>query len=199
MAARQDRRSRQGRGRLNSVELLPEHADEAVQWALEALSDRALPATAILDEFNARLAALDPACGPISKSAFNRFGLRFAAQARRLREAREAAAALAERLDDMPAGDVGLMLGETIKALINDVLLDHMVDGTSPTMKDLREAADAVYRLENARKNNAEVAEKARAAVMKTAARAVEEAGALRGLTAETVNAIKAGILGVAG
>lgn len=168
-------RQRQGRGRLSSIELLPEHADEAVRWAMDALASREFTQTLILERFNEMLADLDPPVGPISSSAFNRFSMRFAAQARRLSEAREMAATLAERLDDMPEGDVGLMLGETIKALINDVLLDGMISGESPSMKNLLAAAEAVQRLEAARKSNIEAGEKARRAVMKKAVEAIEE------------------------
>lgn len=166
---------RQGRGRLSSIELLPEHADEAVRWAMDALASREFTQTLILERFNEMLADLDPPVGPISASAFNRYSMRFAAQARRLSEAREMAATLAERLDDMPEGDVGLMLGETIKALINDVLLDGMISGESPSMKNLLAAAEAVQRLEAARKSNIEAGEKARQAVMKKAVQAIEE------------------------
>ncbi|HET7410085.1 MAG TPA: phage protein Gp27 family protein, partial [Paracoccaceae bacterium] len=174
--ARRQIRGRHGRGRLNSIELLPDHADGAVRWAMDALAQREWPQVLILERFNEMLAELDPSVGPISSSAFNRFSMRFAAQARRLTESREMAAALAERLDDLPEGDVGLMLIETIKTLINEVLLDGMVAGESPGLKGLLDAAEAVQRLELARKANAGVAAEARKAFVKTAADAVEKA-----------------------
>lgn len=189
--------ARRGRGRLSSLETLPEHAEPEVAWALEALAERKLTQVEILIQLNARLAALQPPVGPVSKSAFGRFTLRFSAQARRLQEAREAAAAIAERLDDMPEGDVGLMLGETIKALINDVLLDRMVEGQPVGIGDLRAAAEAVQRLEMARKASHEVAATARRHAVVQAAQAVEAAGRARGLTADTVESIKREILGV--
>lgn len=167
---------RQGRGRLSSVEQLPEHAEPAVARALEALAERKLTQQVILDALNAELAALDPPVSPIGRSSFNRFTLRFSAQARRLREAREAAAAIAERMADMPEGDVGLMVGETIKALLNDLMLDRVVDGKSLSMADLRAAAETVQRLEAARKSSHDVQARARAHVMARAAAAVDEA-----------------------
>lgn len=190
-------KSRKGRGRLSTIDMLPAEADEAVAWALEALRERKLTQTEILLQFNARLAALEPPVDPVSKSAFNRWSLRFAQQARRVEEARQAAAALAERLDDLPEGDVGLMLGETIKALINDVLLDEMVDGGSPSMKMLNAAADSLYRLERARRDNVETAKIARDRFVEKAAEAAETVAREKGLTADTVRAIKAEILGV--
>ena len=47
---------REGRGRLSSIDLLPDEAEPEVVWALEQLRDRKLPQTAILAEFNERLA-----------------------------------------------------------------------------------------------------------------------------------------------
>lgn len=189
---------RKGRGKLSSIELLPDHADDAVRWALEALSERKYPQTLILERFNEMLADLDPPCGSISASAFSRFSVRFAQQARKVTEAREAAAALAERLDDMPEGDIGLLLGETIKALINDVLLDNMVEGKPVSIKLLRDAAEAIQRLEAARKSSHEIGAKARRHAVQKAADAVESAASAKGLSRETVETIKAEILGVA-
>lgn len=167
---------RQGRGRLSSVEQLPEHAEAAVARALELLAERKLTQVQILDDLNAELAALAPPVAAISASAFNRFSLRFSAQARRLREAREAAAAIAERMEDMPEGDVGLMVGETIKALLNDLMLDRVVDGESLSMADLRAAAETVQRLESARKASHDIQARARTEVMRRAAQAVDAA-----------------------
>lgn len=160
---------RKGRGRLSSVDLLPDHADEVIAWALDALRERDITQTAILVEFNARLTALDPPVAAISKSAFNRYSIRFAVQARHLTEARAAAAAMAERLGEQPEGDVGLMLGETIKALINGVLMDGMLNGESPSIKMLREASDALHRLERARNDNAKTAVLSREKFMRQA------------------------------
>lgn len=187
---------RSGRGRLSSIDLLPEHADGVVQKALAALAERKKPQVTILNQLNFELAALDPPVEPISKSAFNRFSIGFSAQARRLTEAREAAAAMAERMDDMPEGDVGLLLGETIKSLLNDVLVDGMLKGDSPSIKQLQGAADALHRLERARRDNAETAKLAQSFI-KRAADAVERAASETGLTGETIEGIKREILGV--
>lgn len=191
-------KSRTGRGRLSSLDLLPDHAEEVVQEALGDLRERRKLQKDILATLNFRLAALDPPVEPVSKSAFNRFTMRFAMQARRLTEAREAAAAMAERLEDMPEGDVGLLLGETIKALLNDALIDGMLTGESPSIPALREASDALYRLERARLDNVEAAKRRERFVQK-AADAVENAVREKGLSAETVQSIRAEILGVRG
>lgn len=187
---------RSGRGRLSSIDLLPDHADAVVQQALAKLAERKEPQNRILDGLNFQLAALDPPVEPISKSAFNRHSIGFARQARQLTEAREAAAAMAERLDDMPEGDIGLLLGETIKSLINDALLDGMLNGESASIKQLQAASDALHRLERARRDNAET-RRITDKFVKKAADAVEAAAKEKGLTVDTVQAIKREILGI--
>lgn len=169
MAAR-----RSGRGRLSSINLLPDYADAVIAEAMAALADDKLTQTEILDRMNLELLALDPPVEPVSRSAFNRHSIRFSAQARRLREARETAAALAERLEDMPEGDIGLMLGETIKAVLNDVLMDGMISGETPSITDLKAAAETVQRLASARKADHDTADRARRAVMAKAAEAID-------------------------
>jgi hypothetical protein len=108
------------RGRLSSIDLLPEQAEPHVLAALKELRERKKPQQQILAELNAALA--DYGIKPISRSAFNRKALWLAAYGRQLEHAREIAAILAERLDEVPAGDVGLLLGETLKTIIFDVL-----------------------------------------------------------------------------
>jgi hypothetical protein len=164
---------RSGRGRLSSIDLLPERADPVVARAMAELAANDRTQQDILHDLNAELMALDPPCDPISSSAFNRHSMAFAAQARKLREARETAAALAERLEDMPEGDIGLMLGESIKAVLNDILIDGVLNGESPSMGDLRAAAETIQRLEQARKASHDVAERAQKAAMRKAADAV--------------------------
>ncbi|MEM1344961.1 MAG: phage protein Gp27 family protein [Pseudomonadota bacterium] len=166
--------SRKGRGRLSSIDTLPEHADGLVQQAMASLAERDQTQLEILAWLNASLARLDPPVGPISRSAFNRHALRFSAQARRLREARETANALAERLDDMPEGDIGLMLGETIKAVLNDVLIDTAMSGETPSIGDLRAAAETIQRLAVARKADHDTQERAKKAALAKASQALD-------------------------
>ena len=83
-------RARQGRGRLSSIDLLPDVAEEAIVWALEQLRERKLPQNVIHAEFNEMLLDLnaqhdlDPPIEPISKSAFNRYSVRKAMIFRKL-------------------------------------------------------------------------------------------------------------------
>ncbi|MES2755601.1 MAG: phage protein Gp27 family protein, partial [Pseudomonadota bacterium] len=79
-------RPREGRGRLSSIDLLPDDAEAEIIWALEELRERRQPQVAILAEFNARLA--DRGVAGVSKSAFSRWSIRKALQFRRLDEVR---------------------------------------------------------------------------------------------------------------
>lgn len=188
---------RKGRGRLSSIDLLPEHAKPAVQEALQLLADSNLTQQSILAALNAKLADLDPPVDPISKSAFNRKSMSFAAAAEKLTATREMASIMAERMDEQPDGDVGLMLGETIKSLIYDVMLDGMLNDESPSIVLLKAASEALAKVEAGRLANAKTQQiKARDFVVKAADMA-ESAATAQGLTAETVAAIRSEILGV--
>ena len=89
-------RDLRGRGRLSSIDQLPEEAEDDIVWALEALRENKIPQTAILEEFNLRLADKD--IEPISKSAFGRYSIRKARQFRQLDAVRRMSAELVDTL-----------------------------------------------------------------------------------------------------
>jgi len=183
------------RGRLSSIDLLPEAAEPHVALAIQELKERKKPQAQILDELNANLA--DHGIKPVSKSAFNRKALWLASYGEQLARAREIAAVLAEQLDNAPEGDVGLLLGETIKTLVFDVVSEASLSDRSASMKMLATAAEALRDLERAR----ELSVKTRAQIMRDFSRkaedAVERVARERGLSADTVADIKRQILGV--
>jgi len=183
------------RGRLSSMDLLPEAAEPHVALAIQELKERKKPQAQILDELNANLA--DHGIKPVSKSAFNRKALWLASYGEQLARAREIAAVLAEQLDNAPEGDVGLLLGETIKTLVFDVVSEASLSDRSASMKMLATAAEALRDLERAR----ELSVKTRAQIMRDFSRkaedAVERVARERGLSADTVADIKRQILGV--
>lgn len=183
------------RGRLSSIDLLPEAAEPHVARAIQELKERKKPQAQILDELNANLA--DHGIKPVSKSAFNRKALWLASYGEQLARAREIAAVLAEQLDNAPEGDVGLLLGETIKTLVFDVVSEASLSDRSASMKMLATAAEALRDLERAR----ELSVKTRAQIMRDFSRkaedAVERVARERGLSADTVADIKRQILGV--
>ena len=75
-----------GRGRLSSIDLLPDEAQDDIVWAMAELNQRKRSQADILFELNDRLAV--KGCEAISKSAFNRKSMRVAAYSRRINESR---------------------------------------------------------------------------------------------------------------
>ena len=192
--AGRDTRKR-GRGRLSSIDTLPEEAEPAVQRAIEALKDRKKPQAQILRVLNAELEAIG--AKPISKSAFNRKALWLASYGHDLEHAREIASVWAERVDETPDGDVGMLLGETLKTMIFDVMMEASLSKKSPSMVMLGVAAEALRNLEKAREISVSTRVKIERDFIKDAKKAVDRVAKEKGLSKDTIAAIKGQILGV--
>ena len=186
---------RRGRGRLSSLDLLPEEAEPAVMRAMAALKERKKPQAQILRVLNLELEAMG--LKPISKSAFNRKALWLASYGRQLEHAREIASVWAEKLEETPEGDVGLLLGETLKTLIFDVLSEASLSSKSPSMVMLGVAAEALRNLEKARELSVSSRVKIEREFVKDANKAVSRVAKEKGLSRDTIAAIKSQILGV--
>lgn len=194
---------KRGRGRLSSIDLLPEWAGPAVTAALAKLRDNDLPQIEILDQFNAELRALAFAAGvvdppQISPSAFNRKTMRLAAHGRRLAETREIATALASKLEQGGDEDLTLMLAETIKTLIFEMLerADGMpaADWSAEMMANF---ALALKNAEQAKKVTADMKILIEKNFAKQAEAAIEKVGALRGLSPEAKREFRRELFGV--
>lgn len=187
---------RRARGRLSSVDLLPEEAEEDVVWAWEQLKRRKLTQTEILEQLNLRLKR--KGLRSISKSSFGRAAVRLMRMASRLEETREIASVLATKLDAAGGEDLTLLLGETIKTLVYE-MLEHagelQADGAAAEM--MMNFARALKFSEESRRITADTRTKVEREFKKTATAAVDEAAKVRGLTQETADAIKAQILGL--
>jgi hypothetical protein len=109
-----------GRGRLSSLDLLPDEAQDDILWALGQLNARARTQADILFELNDRLAV--KGLGPISKSAFNRQSTKLAARTRRISERQAIYASIAPQLTPEHVGRTDLVLGEFLKTLIDEVI-----------------------------------------------------------------------------
>jgi hypothetical protein len=195
---------RRGRGRISEIDRLPEWADEARMWAFEQLKERKLTQLEILDGFNARLKAAsmaeDASAEPplISRSAFNRTALAIATHGRRLAETRDIAAILAPKLDQAGDNSVTLMLAETIKTLMFEMLSsagELKADGDTAEM--LMMTARALTAAEQAKKISSDSKRKIEAEFKATASKAVDAVAQSQGLSAETVEKIKKDILGI--
>ncbi len=191
------------RGRLSVIDQLPEWADEAKLWAFDQLKKRKKAQLDILDEFNKRLKVAafeqgitDPPV--ISKSAFNRTALRIATLGRRLEETREIAAVLAPKFDQAGDDTVTLMLAETIKTLISEMLGNAgtlKADGATAEM--LLATSRALTSAEQAKRISADGRRKYEADLQKRASAAVDAVARQKGLSSDVVAAIKSKILGI--
>lgn len=182
------------RGRLSSIDLLPEVAQPDIAWAYEEIKARNKPQNIILDELNARLA--DRGLQGISKSAFNRRVLWLMGVGDSMMKAREIAGIMAEKLDKAPEGDVGLLLNEMVKTIVFDILSGAQLND-KVTMNMAVNAATALDKLENARKISVETRARIARDFQRKASDAVDQVAKSAGLSAATVTKIKEQLLGV--
>ena len=105
-----------GRGRLSSIDELPDEAQDDIVWACAHLNARKRSQADILFELNDRLAV--KGCGPLSKSAFNRFSVKRAMAARRIAEARGLFAGLADQFTPDAVDEGNIVLGEFLKLVV---------------------------------------------------------------------------------
>lgn len=173
---------REGRGRLSSIDLLPDEAEPDVIWALEKLRERKLPQTAILAEFNERLA--DRGIEPVSKSAWSRFAVRKAIQFRKLDEVQRMSAELVTSLGTDGPDQVTVAVAEMLK-----LAMFQQLEGDIST-KGIMELSRALQSAVNAQKASAEARRRLEGEVedrVRKAAAAVAEVNAKGGISAETL------------
>lgn len=181
---------REGRGRLSSIDLLPDEAVPDIVWALEALNERGMPQTAILAEFNARLA--DRGIGGVSKSAFNRWSVRKAIQFKRLNEVRAITGEIVRDLGVDGADNVTIAVAESIKAAVYERL-----EGDNDP-KALMALGRALNSAVAAQKSSADLRAKIEArtnAQIEAAAEKVESVGREAGLGEERIAELRRDVL----
>jgi hypothetical protein len=190
-----------GRGRLTTIEMLPEPCAPVVAWAAEQLQDRDRTQTEIYEEFIAKLQALDKEYrGELdikypSFSAFNRFSLKLATMTRRLDETREIATAIAGKFDAQASDDLTLIAAEAIKTLIFELLTSAGESGIDP--KGAMALANALRAAAQAQTVSTARRQKVEADFADKAAKAVNSVTKSRGISAETAQDILSQILGV--
>lgn len=141
--------AKEGRGRLSSLDLLPEEAQDDLIWALGELNQRRRSQADILFELNERLEG--KGLETISRSAFNRRSMRLARRARQLEEREYLYAGVAERLTPEKVAKNDLILGEFLKSLI-----DELIDSEEMTSKNVMELARAYKETVVAQRHSAE-------------------------------------------
>lgn len=173
---------RDGRGRLSTIDLLPDEAEADVVWALEQLRANKLPQTAILIEFNERLA--DRGIEPISKSAWSRFAVRKAIQFRKLDEVQRMSAELVGSLGTEGPDQVTVAVAEMLK-----LAMFQQLEGDIST-KGIMELSRALQSAVNAQKASAEARRRLEDDVqarLQKAAEAAQEVGKKAGVSPETL------------
>lgn len=194
-------KSQKGRGPLSGLEKLPHECDEIVAWAADQLKDRDRTQQEIYEEFFDRLQRLQAEHhGELqftipSRTAFNRFSIKLAFMTRRMEETREIAGAIASRFDAKASDDLTLIAAEAIKTLVWEVLTDAGQSGIDPKgAVNLANALRAAAQAQGISTKRREAVEKNFAADVDKAVGIVAKA---KGLTVETVEAIKSQILGI--
>lgn len=192
MAAPDDKERLEGRGRLSSIDLLPEEAEPDIVWALEQLRAREKPSKMILAEFNGRLA--DRGIAPITKSAWGRYSVRKAIQFRRLDETRLIASDLVPSLGTDGPDHVTMLISEMVKVAAFQLLEGEV------SSKGLMELSRAVATAVGAQKTSAEhrrELERRVAAQMRDAADRVEKVAREGGLSADSIAQLRREFLGI--
>ena len=193
--------ARKGRGRLSGIELLPAEASPIIAWAADELRSRDRTQTEIYEEFTLKLEELEREHrGELeftvpSFSAFNRHAIKLATLSRRLDETREITGVLAEKFDAKASDDLTVIAAEAIKTLVFEVLTAAGESGVDPKgAMNLANALRAATQAQGVSTTRREKVEKQFAADV---GKAVESVARAKGLTAETVDAIKEQVLGV--
>lgn len=195
----QDRRA--GRGRLSTIDLLPDGAEEDIVWALEQLRARAIPQNLILDQFNSRLASRGMAA--VSKSAFSRWSVRKAIQFRRLDEVRAITNDLVASLGTNDADDVTIAIGEILKASVFERVERAGQDDEGLKGKEIKELSTALNHIVAAQKGSAAyrktLEDRVNAQIEKAAQKVGEAEQVMReaGLSADQVAQIRRDVLGL--
>lgn len=184
------------RGRLSTLDLLPIEAEEDVAWAFAELRARKQTQDDIRDALNLRLKLKGIAS--ISASAFNRAAVRTARMAHRLGEVREMASALATKFEDGGDEDLTLMVSETIKAMIFEMLENAGTLKANPlTAEMMANLAAALSGAERAKKISADTRKMIERDFAKKAEAAIEKVSDAKGLSPETKQAFKRELFGV--
>lgn len=186
-----------GRGRLSSIEQLPEDCDDIVAWAALELREREHTQIDILDKFNQKLrdraVELNIELPVISSSAFNRYSIKLALVTRRITEAREVASAVTARLQPGETDELTVMTAELIKTLSFELLSS----GQNLTPKNAQELARALLGSVAAQKASTERREKLESKVEAAVDDTIEAVKSEAGLTKEQAAQIRKDVLGV--
>lgn len=180
--------NRKGRGRLSSIDFLPE--DIRVQLNA-ALREKRLTQKEILEAINPLLEERGEKT--ISRSAVNRYSIRIEQQGAMMREAREAADAIVGGLGEQKGTDLGRAVSEMIKTLT----FDRVMNDGEIEVDELNKLALIAQRIERASKISLEREAQLRQQILEEAADAVEETSKQMGQTADQAQFWREKVLGI--
>lgn len=193
--ARSERKAqpeRAGRGRLSSMDLVPEEGQDDILWAVGELNKRERPAEEIRLEMNDRLErkGLDT----ISSSAFNRKSVKLAAMNNRLNEARYIFKGLAPQFTAEKVDEHTIVLGEFIKLLIFELAQN---EGSRLGPTGAMELARAHLAVIQGQKISADRRSKLEAEFRSKTEAAIDKVAQATGLSAERAADLRRDLLGV--
>ena len=147
----------------------------------------------ILEEFNSRLA--DHGIKPISSSAFSRHSIRLATLARRIEDTRAITSVLTKRLEPGDTDNLTILVAETIKTLVLEMLLSGGDAGFNP--KQAKEMAEALRAAASAQKVSADRRVSIEKELAKKVEKVTETIGKEAGLDTQTIAKLRREFLGV--
>lgn len=192
---------RKGRGRLSNIQLLPRECESIVAWAAQELQANARSQTDIYGEFVGRLEALKAEYrGELeftvpSFTGFNRYSQKLAEFANEITSAREMAQAIGQHVDAEGEDDLTRIAAMAIKSLVTNIMVARGSKGLDP--KGAANLATALRAAAQAEGVSTARRQKVEAEFAKDVDKAVDQVAKVKGLTAETAEAIKSQILGV--
>ncbi|MBK5957404.1 hypothetical protein CCR97_04165 [Rhodoplanes elegans] len=180
----------EGRGRLSSIDLLPEEAQDDILWALSELNQRKRTQADILFELNDRLQA--KGLDPVSRGAFNRHSTKLAARSRRIAERQAIYSAIAPALTPEKVAETDLVLGEFLKTLIDELLDDQALDA-----KGAHDLAKAFHHTVNALKASTEHKARLMKELDTKTEKVIDAVAKEGGLSADVIAQLRRDFLGV--
>ncbi|MGD9862546.1 MAG: phage protein Gp27 family protein [Pseudodonghicola sp.] len=194
---------RPGRGRLSSIDLLPSEVDDIVAWAADELGNRNRTQVDIYAEFVEQLEARQAEFrGELEFDipglrSFNRHAVRLSRMSRMLDQTREITSVLAAKYDPKTSDDLTIYTAETIKSLVLYIITSAEGEIGMAHAKDVKSLAEALRAAMQAQGVSSERRRKAEAEFEAKVKEAVTTVGQAKGLSAETVEAIQAQVLGI--
>lgn len=184
------------RRRLSSIDLLPPEAEEDVVWALAEIRKGKATQEDIRESFNLRLRV--KGIPEISRSAFNRHALRAIRMAQRMGEVQEIASALTTRFEEGADESLTLLVSETIKTLVFEVLENAgklRADGMTAEM--MMNLSRALKHAEEAKKVSADTRKVIDKEFKSKAAAAIDQVVKTKGLTEDVREELRRDLFGV--